>query len=278
MTTWHAPPELLERFATAPEALDHTTASSVEQHLMTCAACRGLVAAGVEPGALERSWAQIADVVDRPRTRATEHLLGRLGMSEGLARVVGATVSLRVAWLGAVGLVAGAAVAAAQQDGADTSFLVLAPLVPLGAVLLTFLAADDPAGEAGTATPMHGAGLLLHRALTVLVPTFLILALASLGQPDLGRASLWILPALALTVSALALTTVVRATTATFALSLAWLLAVLATAALDGQLRPIDDSVTFGVGGQVVAVVMTIGAAMVLHARRDRLSSLEVQL
>lgn len=278
MTTWHAPPDVLERFARAPEALDETTASSIEQHLMTCVECRGLVAAGADTGALEHSWAQIADVVDRPRTRCTEHLLGRLGMSEGLARVVGATVGLRLAWLGAVGLVTLLAAAAAQQDGTETSFLVMAPLVPLGAVLLTFLAADDPAGEAGTATAMHGAGLLVQRALTVVVPTFLILALASLAQPDLGRAALWVLPAIALTVAAMALATVVRATTATFGLSLGWLLTVMTTASLDGRLGPLDDSAPFGAGGQVVAVLVTIGAAVVLYARRDRFSTLEVQL
>jgi len=276
MTPWHAPPDTLDRFARTPEALDDTTASSVEQHLLHCGACRTHVADAADPIELDLSWEQVADAIDRPTAGAAERLLVRVGLAPDVARVVGATPGLRLAWLATTAILAVAAAVVAQGSGSDAPFLVVAPLVPLGSVLLTFLAADDPAGEAGRAAPMHGFGLVMRRALATLVPTFVILAMASLVQPDLTRGgALWVLPSLALTVGALALATVTRITVATGALAVTWLNLVLAFSLVEGHRVPVADSPLFDSLGQASALAIVVVAGAVLHTRRDHFSALE---
>ena len=276
MTTWHAPVDTLVRFARSPEALDDTTASSVEQHLLGCRGCRALVADAADPIELDLSWEQVADAIDRPSAGPAERLLVRVGVAPDVARVVGATPGLRLAWLATTALLAVAAAVVAQGSGTDAPFLVVAPLVPLGSVLLTFLAIDDPAGEAGLATPMHGFGLLMRRTLATLVPTFVILAIASLVQPDLtSGGALWVLPSLALTLGALALATVTRITVATGVLAVTWLNLVLALSLLEGHRVPIADSPLFDTVGQATALALVVVAGAVLLTRRNHFSPLE---
>ena len=276
MTPWHAPPDTLARFARSPEALDDTTASSVEEHLLRCADCRLAVAESADRSNLRHSWDKVADAIDRPATGFAEHLLVRVGVAPDVARVVGATPGLRLAWLVTTTLLALAAAVVAQGSGSDTPFLVVAPLVPLGSVLLTFLAADDPAGEAGVATPMHGSGLVMRRALATLVPTFVILAMASLVQPDVTKGGgLWVLPGLALTLGALALATATRITLATGALALTWLSLVLTFSILEGHTVSVADGPLFDNLGQATAFALATAAGAVLHIRRDHFSTLE---
>jgi hypothetical protein len=277
MTTWHAPPDTLARFARTPESLDAATASSLEQHLVACADCRAVVAGAAEPLALGESWAGIADEIDRPRTTVVERLLERLGMPGDTARIVGATPGLRLAWLATTILLAAAAIAAARDTGSDSAFLVLAPLVPLGSVLLAFLPAEDPAGEAAIATPMHGATLVMRRTVAVLVPTFLILAIAGLALPDLtAGAALWILPGLALALGTLVLATYVRAPVGAATLAIGWLALLASVSVLDGRRVPLIDTPVFGLVGQAVAFALILVFAAGLYARRDHFSTMEV--
>lgn len=277
MTTWHAPPDTLVQFARSPETVDEVTAASVEQHLVACAACRAVVAGATDTALLRRSWAEVADAIDRPRENLLERALGHLGMPPHLARIVGATPQLRVAWLTTTVLLAAAAVAVARDSGSDAPFLVVAPLVPLAAALLVFLPTEEPGGEAALATPLHGAGLLLRRVAAILVPTFAILALAGLAQPDLtAGGAAWVLPGLALTLSSLALSTTMRASAATTMLGVGWVSLIAAVSALDGRTAPIAESVLFAVPGQAGAVLISVLAAVWLAAHRDRFSTMEV--
>lgn len=277
MTTWHASPDTLARFARHPEALDEITASSVEQHLIGCDECRSVVAGTADPVVLQHSWDEVVDIIDRPTHTFTERVLNRLGMPTDLARVVGATPGMRLAWLATTVLLAAAAIAAARDSGSDGPFLVLSPLVPLGAVLLTFFPAEEPGGEAAAATPMYGAALVMRRVVAVLVPTFAILAIAGMAQPDLaGGGALWVLPGLALVLGSLALATVVRVTVAAALLAMGWLALLTSVSVLDGRSVALADTQVFGAAGQAAALTLALVAAVGLYARRDRFSTLEV--
>ncbi len=276
MTTWHAPPDALARYSRSPSDLDEVTAASIEQHLMACNDCRALLSAATAPGDLASSWAAVAEVIDQPRTTVLEALLTRMGMSSGLARVVGATPGLRLAWLVTIAALAIGAVAMGHQHGSDAPFLVVAPLLPLGSVLLTFLPAEEPAGEAAAATPLFGAGVMIRRAVTVLLPTFAILAAASIALPHLADGARWLLPGIALAVASLLLSTYVRPAVAISVLGCAWVGAVVAVWVLDGRRLPMASSAVFDARGQLLALLLSLLATSLLYVRRDRFSTVEV--
>jgi hypothetical protein len=274
---WHVPPALLARFADNPGAVDDMAASSIEAHLVACAGCRRTLTVAGDPGLLETSWAAVADRIDRPRPALFERLLGLFGIGSGCTRLLAATPALQAAGLGAVAVLAIAASVVSRTADAEGPFLVLAPLLPLAAVALSFTAAADPAGEAGVGTPLHGAGLVMRRAAAVLAVTLGLLAGAALALPDLGpSAAAWVLPALALALGALALGTWVRAEVAVAALAGVWLLTVWSSWWLAGHDVSVAQSATFAAAGQMAALAAVAVSAAVLFARRDRFATLEV--
>ncbi|MGQ0434091.1 MAG: zf-HC2 domain-containing protein [Microthrixaceae bacterium] len=275
--TWHAPPVALARFARSDESIDDVTASSIEEHLIHCASCRAAVAGAADALELSRSWAEVADAIDRPRVSLIERLLVLVGMPDDTARIVGATPGLRLAWLATTVLLAAAAIATARDTGSDTAFLIVAPLVPLGSVALAFLPTEEPGGEAATATPLFGVSLMLRRSLAILAPTFAILAIAGLAQPDLtAGGALWVLPGLALALGSMALATYVRVTSATVALAVGWVSLLASVSLFDGRRVPIADTMVFGLVGQSAALALVLVSAGGLYLRRDRFSTMEV--
>ncbi|MEO7555346.1 MAG: zf-HC2 domain-containing protein [Acidimicrobiales bacterium] len=275
--SWHVPPPALARFADDAGSIDAVTASSIEAHLVACDACRRALAAATAPAGIATSWDAVADRVDVPASSAAERLLGRLGFGGGVARLVAATPALRAAGLAAVAALAAAAAGASRIADTEGPFLVLAPLVPLVAVAATFAPTTDPAGEAGVATSLHGAGLLVRRAAAVLGASFFVLGLAAVALPDLGPvAAAWVLPALALVIAALALGTYVRVEPAVAALASSWVVAVLSVRWLEGRDVAYPDSAPFTASGQLVALGIALAAGAVAVARRDRFATLEV--
>ena len=187
MTTWHADPDLLVRYTAEPAAVDPITASSIEQHLLGCDACRARVADAEAGDELAALWDEIADRIDRRSPSITERMLLRLRMDPGLARLVSATPMLRIQAIVAVFVVsigAGLLSRAAETDGV---FLAMAPLILLASTALAFAPGADPAGEAGHATPLHGSGLFFRRAAIVLSTALTALAIASLTLPEGGN-------------------------------------------------------------------------------------------
>jgi hypothetical protein len=274
---WHADPEVLARFAAAPAELDDPTASSLEAHLVACARCRAVVTAATDPSLVEQGWQGVADRIDRPRPTLAERVLGRF-LPHHVARVVAATPALRLAWLAAVAAVTAAAVAAARQGGADTPFLLMAPVVPLAGVAVTFGPAPDPAGEVALASPLHGAGLVLWRTAAVMVTSLLVLLPGSLALPGMDLHDVgWVLPALALALAAVALSTWVAPFTATAVAAAGWAL-TLELAALGGGIESsLARGAVFGPPGQVAFAAVAVLAAAVLAVRHPRLSTLEVR-
>jgi hypothetical protein len=275
-TNWHAPAALLTRFLDDPGGLDDVAAASIEAHLVACASCRQQLTAAADPHFTAASWDAVADRIDQPRAVFVERLLHGLGVGKLYARLLAATPGLQAAGLGAVALLAAAAVALSRTADAQGPFLVLAPLAPLAAVALTFATAAEPAGEAAVATPMHGAGLVVRRAVAVLTLSFVLLGVAALAVPDFGpTAAAWVLPAFALSLGSLAGATRVRVEVAVAALGIAWLVVVWSVWTFGGQTGAVADSASFAAAGQVTAFVFAVAGAVVVGARRDHFATLE---
>ncbi|HUP86419.1 MAG TPA: hypothetical protein VM143_12195 [Acidimicrobiales bacterium] len=274
---WHPSPEQLARFATGGDALDEATAASIEAHVVRCEDCRMDLARAADPNRLAASWAALADRIDQPRRTLMERAMNRLGVSSGWSRILAATPGLRASGLAAVALVGTAAALASRQVGAEGPFLAVAPLLPLAAVAASFASAEDPAGEAAVATPLHGAGLMVRRTVAVLLLTFSLLGLSALALPELGaEAAAWILPALALSIAALALSTWARLESAVAMLGGGWLMAVSTLWWVSGHGSVNVESAPFLWVTQSLAFATAVFAALIVSARRDRFATLEV--
>lgn len=277
-TSWHVPPGAMARFAAAPAALDPVWASSVEAHLAACGECRAALADLADPAELARSWAAVADLVDRPRPSPAERALVRLGFGAASARLLAATPVLRATGLAAVAVFAGGAVVASRHAEANGPFLLLAPLLPLLVTALAFVPSADPAGEAGLAAPVSGAGLVLRRAVVLLGVAFTVLGVAAVALPggEAAGAAAWVLPALALATGALALGTWLPAEVAATGLGFGWCSALVVLRWRAGRGTSFAEVAVFSPVGQTAALALTLVAVALLVARRQLLGTVEV--
>ncbi len=265
---WHAPTDALARFAIDPRSLDDAMASSIELHVLRCAACRTVVASAANSTGVVASWDAVADRIDAPRPSWAERVLRALGVDDSYARLVGATPALTFAWLAAmVVVVANAALLAVATDSPGP-FLVIAPVVPLGSVAIAYAAGRSPVGEAGVAAPLNGFGLALRRAVAVLTVSLVLLTAGALALPGLTLVdAAWVLPALGLSLGALALGTWLRAEVAAGLLAGAWFAAVILARILTPdaveRLAPLTRP------GQLLFAVLASGALVIIFARRD---------
>jgi hypothetical protein len=224
---WHLDEELARRYA--ENRVPGMLATSVEQHLASCPACRALLRPVVPTARLTAVWAEVLERVEAAPVGRLERLLRRVGLDEPTARLVAVTPLLRASWLAGTVLVLVLALLAAQTGAqAVALFLVLAPMLPVAGVALTFGPAADPAHEIVAATPYSPMRLLAVRTLVVVSSTFLPAAVAAALLPvDMGLALAWLLPALALTVGTLALSTRLAPHVAASALGIGWVSVVL---------------------------------------------------
>ena len=272
-TAWHASPALMERYAVGD--VSHAAACSIEAHLVSCADCRQLVATQVDAPRTDAVWERLLDELDAPRTGLVERFLLHLRVPDHTARLLAATPSLRLSWLLAVTAALLFAVAAAHVGPGDGAiFLLVAPLLPLAGVAGAYGRSMDPAAEISTASPASGLHLVLVRAGAVLTTTVGLTLLAALAVPFDGvGAAAWLLPALGLTVTALAAGTVVDTGRAAIGLAGAWLAgaglsiwsdmgggAALSTAA--------RDLAAYQPAGQVAFLALVLAGAAVIVARR----------
>ncbi|MEV5203359.1 zf-HC2 domain-containing protein [Streptomyces sp. NPDC053720] len=141
--------------------------------------------------------------------------------------------ALRGPWLLALVLVAVGAVALAYGAGAGEAvrplLLVVAPVLPLAGVGLSYGRHADPMHEITAATPSGGLRLLLTRTAAVLVVSIPALTLAGAALPASAGwpgAVAWLLPGLAMTLAALALGSYVGCRTGATSIAAAWAAAV----------------------------------------------------
>ncbi|MFF5159048.1 zf-HC2 domain-containing protein [Streptomyces sp. NPDC000348] len=271
-TGWHVPEEDLRAYAHA--ALEPPALWSADAHLTACARCRAVLADVSDPVALDAGWERLDAELDAPRPGLLEALLLRLGVADHTARLLAATPALRRSWLGAVAAVLLLTVtvtvtAAHDTTGSPTLFLALAPLLPLAGVALSYGPALDPTYEMAVVAPTHGFRLLMIRTVAVLGAGLGLNGLATLALPGYGlRALAWLLPALALTATALALTARLGPVLAPSLVGGGWI-ALLLTADIvrageDGPIAP------FTAAGQGVSAVVAVLAAGLLVLFRDR--------
>ena len=269
-TGWHVPETDLRAYARGD--LQPPLLWSADTHLAACAHCRAVLAGAGDPAALDDGWERLDAALDAPRPGFLESLLLRLGIADHTARLLAATPALRRSWLGAVVavLVLTVAVAAGHTTGGSpTLFLALAPLLPLAGVALSYGPALDPTYEMAVVAPMHGFRLLMIRTVAVLGAGLGLNGLATLALPGYGlRALTWLLPALALTATALALTARLGPVLAPSLVGGGWVAVLLA--ASGSRFGEEATLVPFTAAGQGVSAAVAVLAAGLVVAMRDR--------
>ncbi|MFI2425050.1 zf-HC2 domain-containing protein [Streptomyces sp. NPDC018955] len=268
-TGWHVPEDDLRAYARGD--LEPPLLWSADTHLTACAHCRAVLAGVSDPVALDAGWERLDAELDAPRPGFLESLLPRFGVADHTARLLAATPALRRSWLGAVTavLLLTVAVTAGHGGGSPTLFLALAPLLPLAGVALSYGPALDPTYEMAVVAPTHGFRLLMIRTVAVLGAGLGLNGLATLALPGYGlRALTWLLPALALTATGLALTARLGPVLAPSLVGGGWIALLLtadaARAGGDGPLAP------FTAAGQGVSAAVAVLAAGLLVLLRDR--------
>ncbi|MFF3489287.1 zf-HC2 domain-containing protein [Streptomyces sp. NPDC002701] len=273
--TWHVAQDDLRAYGRgdlAPPML-----WSADTHLMACARCRAVLAEVSDPAPLDEGWARLDAELDAPRPGFLESAFVRLGVADHTARLLAATPVLRLSWLGAVIAVLLMTVVvtnSAEAPGTPALFLALAPLLPLAGVALSYGPALDPTYEMAVVSPMHGFRLLMIRTVPVLAVALTLNGLATLALPSYGlRALAWLLPALALTATGLALTPRLGPVLAPALVGGTWVtVLVVAREMTDGTLAP------YTVAGQGVAAVVAVVAAGFFYLRRDRFDSVSAHV
>ncbi|MFE6492188.1 zf-HC2 domain-containing protein [Streptomyces sp. NPDC057747] len=253
MPHWHVSEELAGRYAAG--SVPETDAWSVEKHVEACGGCAARLSSAVrarpEAGAALDAVragvlaAVVAEGVSEEEVSAEgasprEPARGVRRRSPGAATRAGrllwaAGPALRGPWLLALVLVAVGAVALAYGAGAGAGeavrplLLVVAPVLPLAGVALSYGRHADPMHEITAATPSGGVRLLLTRTAAVLAVSIPALTLAGAALPaSAGRpgAAAWLLPGLAMTLAALALGSYVGCRTSATSVAVAWAAAV----------------------------------------------------
>jgi hypothetical protein len=258
---------------------------SVEAHVPGCAACRAALAGGAQRDRLAVNRSVLLARLGLPAAGPASRVLRRCGVPEHILTILAATPSLRRSWLTGVLLALAAAVGAAYllAPGAAARtllggpaagsawaglipFLVLAPTLPLAAVAAAFSARLDPASDLATAAPVSGVWLLCVRAVAVIGATLLPTVLAALALPGPGwLPAAVLLPALAGSAAALAVSTVAGAVPAAVGVGAGWVAAVVAVGVVTDSPAPV-----LGPVGQLASLAVLIGAAATVAARRAR--------
>ena len=271
-TIWHADNELLARYAAGD--LEDVRAYSLEAHLLECESCRLTLAPRADHATLDRIWAEITETMDAPRPGVVERGLSRLGIREHIARLLAATPSLRLSWFAAEAVALGFAVLAARSAAngpmaglALLLFLVVAALLPVAGVAVSFSPGMDPTYEVSVAAPLSTSRLFLLRAIAVLATSTVLAGAAALTLPGLDwTAAAWLVPSLGLAFATLTLSTYVRPLLAAGAVTFAWIFVAVAATYGSG-----DRLIVFRGGGQMAFLVVVAVSAVVLPRRRGAL-------
>ena len=268
--SWHLDDDLLDTYAEG-RPLGPALVASVEAHLERCPTCQARLVPVADLPRLDTVWAEVVETLDAPRPTHLERLLLRVGVREDLARLLAVTPSLQLSWItGTAIALALALVVAHSGERGVALFLALAPVLPVAGVAVAFSARTDPLHEVAVAAPYSSYRLLLVRSAAVLVTTLVLAVPATALLPSTPLvAAAWLLPALALVCTSLALATRVEPVVSSACLSAAWLVL-----ALSGLAPGRDPLVVATVVPQLVfLVLLVLACAALLVQRRDPLVS-----
>jgi hypothetical protein len=265
---WHVGEEIWHAYAEG--RLDPVAESSVEAHVAGCERCHATARGQVAVEQLEPVWTEISVQVQRPQQAWPLRWLRRAGAPEADTVVIGASDGLSLSWTVAVGAaLVCAMIAGLAPRYQDVWFLLLAPLVPVLAVMASFDATDS-LRELVAPTPyskLRTAILRTAAAVAVAVPVTLGVGLLLPGLAHL--AFVWLLPGLVMTCSALVLITWLTAWQAGAVLAVTWTVAVLALARLDtlSLLWSPTAQAAFAATAALMIVVL-VHRTTTLHPRR----------
>lgn len=263
--TWHVDQPTAARYAA--RQLDGTSSSSVESHLISCDRCQAAVGGAIDEALLDSVWLALTDVLDRPAPGVVERALRWAGCSVATARIVAATTRARWSFLVAVVLsLLLAAIAAQSSDGRIFGlYLILAPLGPLAATAGAFGRWSDPVYVLVVTAPTSALRVLLIRVVASVLPAIVLTMLSVPWVLERGWLAIaWLLPSVALSAAALALSSWFDIERAAIGVALAWLLPpVLLRLELHRLLE------LFGTPAQLFSVLVVAAAAGMVLIRRD---------
>ena len=264
MTVWHLDDDLLDSYGQG-RPMTPALAASVETHLERCPSCQARLVPAAGAARLDAVWAGVVDGIDAPRVPLLERLLLRTGVPADTARLLAVTPSLQLSWLTGTAVVLALALAVAHSgDHGIALFLALAPVLPVAGVAVAFSARTDPLHEVAVAAPYSSYKLLLVRSAAVLVTTLLLAVPAAVLLPSAPWvAAAWLLPALALTSTCLALASRVDPLVSSVGLSIAWL-----CVALSGLTPRRDPLVVASLAPQLACLVLLALACTALASQR----------
>lgn len=263
---WHLQSPQLDMYATGE--LDAATAFSIEAHLATCEDCSAKASRYVDPERTHSVWAGIESELDIGYETRVERALRWLGLNESSARLLAATPSLRLAWLGSICVTLLFAVVASRLANLGPwPLLLIAPILPVAGVAVAYGPHGDPAYEIGVASPMSGFKLLVLRSSAVLVTTIALGFGASVLLREIQWTTIvWLAPALCLTCAVLALSTAVPPSTAGRVVGGVWAASVLVA----NRVEFVWLAIT-GPTGQAVFLMASLSLFGIFAMRRGQL-------
>ncbi|GAB7039428.1 MULTISPECIES: zf-HC2 domain-containing protein [Catenuloplanes] len=257
------PADLLGRYATGDD-LPEETLWVLEAHLERCPACRAALAGAIEADPVLPALVESVRVAVAPRLGPGR---GRLWGLRHRARRAQArwAVPAVLPWLAmtvAVPLAATLLEAAGPGD-MPPLLLLIAPLVPVLGVAVSWNRWTDPAHALVAVTPRAGLTLVLRRTLVALLVTLPPVVLAGLAVGT--SPARWLLPGLAFTTVVLAAGALVGVGRAAAGVTALWSLAVVVPTLADA-----GDPVVLDAAAAPGWLVVALAAAAVLTHFRDR--------
>jgi hypothetical protein len=252
--SWHIDEPTWQVYAAG--RLEPAAEAAVETHVTACPECRA--GAGALIGDPEPLWQAIQAEITRPRLSGPLRALARLGVPEDDLVVLAGSRDLLFSWSVAVGAAMLCAIVTGLAPtrlpgGPEAFFLILAPLVPVLAVVATY-DATDPFREVTEAAPFSKLRLALLRTSAALTAAIPLTVAVALTVPNLtGYFATWLLPGLALTVATLILLTWLTAWVACGVTCAGWIAAA-SVATGNGAIDAV--ATTAGQAGFALAVVV----------------------
>lgn len=270
---WHVPEHLMRAWVAGLAGA--VAADTVEQHVMACADCRAAAAVATRdqrPVDLDGVWSAVADQIEPQSPGVLVRILHKLGVPEQDAVVLGATPAFTAAWIAALAAVLSATLLASfvSPDRALEVYLLVAPLVPLAGVAVSYGEGVDPSYELALSAPYPQLRLLLLRTVAVLVASAPVTILAGLALQPWWVALAWLGPGLAFVLVTLAASTWYPLSYAAGGTGTLWLVITLLASARGDELAVIGPVASF------IYTVVVVSAAWVLVVRGQAFSRLVV--